>query len=339
VRFALIGSSGHYNYYEPVLEEVPGFQVAAVALSQAGESMEKFASAPGVTAQTPRYTDYRQMLDKVRPDLVQLCVQTNGIPGFIEECLRRGIAVMSEKPLAKDLDTLAQLYQVARETRVPLAPLHGYRRMDCFVAAQAAVRAGQIGEPIASTNQISYKWGKSRGDSFKRRETFPGIVPFIGIHAIDWLVWLLGDVFVEVKGWESTTAHPDFPACATQASFMLRMQNGGVASVALDFLRPEAAPTHGDERLRVAGSRGVIESHAIDGSVTLINDAGVQALDVLHVQSWYTTFVKAVQGQGPSFITLEQAFRVTEIAIKTQQAIDTGQTVSLARSPYTSAQG
>ena len=71
-------------------------------------------------------------------------------------------------------------------------------------------------------------------------------------------------------GREGTTAHPDFPACGSQAAFVLTMHNGGVASVTLDYLRPEAAPTHGDERLRIAGSRGVIETALVERKVTLI---------------------------------------------------------------------
>ena len=51
---------------------------------------------------------------------------------------------------------------------------------------------------------------------------------------------------------------------------MLTMRNGGVASVTLDYLRPAAAPTHGDERLRIAGTRGVIETALVEQKVTLI---------------------------------------------------------------------
>ena len=45
------------------------------------------------------------MLDKESPDLVQICVPPQQVPGFTEICLKRGIAVMTEKPLAMDLAT------------------------------------------------------------------------------------------------------------------------------------------------------------------------------------------------------------------------------------------
>ena len=124
-----------------------------------------------------------------------------------------------------------------------------------LAAVRQAVRAGEIGDPLMSFSQKSYKWGKTRPDSFRSRETFPGLAPWVGIHAFDWLHWILGDVFTEVQGREGATAHPDFPACASQAAFVLTMRNGGVAAVTLDYLRPESAPTHGDERLRIAGTK------------------------------------------------------------------------------------
>ena len=335
MRFALIGNTGHVNYYEPVLRDVPELEVVAVCLSSPDERMDRFDSAPGVTANTRRYASYQEMLDKEKPDLVQVCTQTNLIPSLVELCLRRGLAVMAEKPLARDLRTLDQLYALAKSTGTPLAPLYGYRRMDCFAAVKETVANGSIGEPLLASSQISYKWGRSRGDVFRTRQTFPGIVPFIGIHTVDWLMWMMGDVFVAAGGWESCAAHPDFPACASQAGYLLQMRNGGVAAVTLDFLRPESAPTHGDERVRIAGSRGVIESMAIDGSATVIDESGgPRSLAVPQVQNWYTTFVRSVQGKGDSFITLDRAFRVTEIAIKVQEAIDQGTTVSLAGSPF-----
>ena len=77
------------------------------------------------------------------------------------------------------------------------------------------------------------------------------------------ITYIFGDVFTEVQGREGTTARPDFPACGSQAAFVLTMRNGGVASVTLDYLRPAAAPTHADERLRIAGSRGIYQHQAL----------------------------------------------------------------------------
>ena len=53
---------------------------------------------------------------------------------------------------------------------------------------------------------------------------------------------------------------------------MLTMRNGGVSSVTLDYLRPASAPTHADERLRIAGTRGVVETALVEHKVTIITE-------------------------------------------------------------------
>ena len=210
------------------------------------------------------------MLDTERLDVVQVGCRNDRIPVWARICLERGLPVMAEKPLAMDLPTLEGLFHAAQKTKAALVPMHTMRGVPELAAVRQAVRAGDIGDPLMSFSQKTYKWGKTRPDFYRSRATFPGLAPWVGIHAFDWLHWILGDVFTEVQGREGTTAHPDFPACASQAAFVLTMRNGGVASVTLDYLRPEAAPTHGDERLRIAGSRGVIETALVEQKVTLI---------------------------------------------------------------------
>ena len=136
-------------------------------------------------------------------------------------------------------------------------------------------------------------------------------------------------------GREGATARPDFPACASQAAFVLTMRNGGVASLTLDYLRPQSAPTHGDERLRIAGSKGVVETALAEKKATLTAAGGPpRTLPTPPQVDVFTQFARSLRGEGPPPWTLHEACRITEIAIKAQQAADTGQVVSLRDSPY-----
>jgi predicted dehydrogenase len=242
---------------------------------------------------------------------------------------------MAEKPLAMNLPTLEGLFQAARKANVALVPIHTMRGVSELAAVKEAVKSGDIGEPLLSFSQKTYKWGKSRPDSYRSRRTFPGLAPWVGIHAFDWLHWILGDVFTEVIGREGATARPDFPACGSQAAFLLTMNNGGVAAVTLDYLRPEAAPTHGDERLRIAGSRGVIETALVERKVTLSTaDRPPRTLPLKPQTDLFTQFARSLRGEAPPPLTLHEGCRTTEIAIKAQQAAETGQVVSLRDSRY-----
>ena len=138
----------------------------------------------------------------------------------------------------------------------------------------------------------------------------------------NWLVWLLGGEWEEIDGWESTAAHPDFPACASQAGFVLKGREGAIATVSLDYLRPESASTHGDERVRIAGTEGVLElGPAVPQNQLLRRDRPGESLPLPEPDDWYVRFVRSLRGQGSSPIPRAEAFRATEIACGYKQVL------------------
>ncbi len=335
MRLGLIGSTGHWQTYAPALGQVAGLTLVAVAPAGPEETTGAFDHAPGLTAETRRYEDARKMLDAERLDVVQVCGRNDRIPAWTRLALERGVPVMAEKPIAMDLSTLEELFRTARRTKAALIPMHTMRGVAELAAVQQAVRSGEVGDPLLSFSQKSYKWGRGRPDFYRNRQTFPGLAPWVGIHAFDWLHWILGDVFTEVIGREGTTARPDFPACGSQAAYLLTMGNGGVASVTLDYLRPESAPTHGDERLRIAGTRGIIEAGLAEHKVTIVADGKrPRTLPLKRPVDLFTQFARSLRGEAPPPLALHEACRITEIALKAQQAAETGRAVSLRDSPY-----
>lgn len=337
VKLALIGHVGHWRTYAQMLKELPNVTVKAVTTASAEESLGTFADGRGISSQTRRYSDPLEMLERELLDIVQVCTRPDLMPGLTMACIERGIAVMSEKPLAMDLPTLAKLYEAAVEREVLVLPMHAMRSDRALATVREVVRSGRIGHPLVSFHQKSYKWGDRRPDYYRSRKTFPGIAPWVGIHAFDWMVWILGDMFTSVYGLEATTAHPDYLGCASQASYVFGMVNGGVAVVTLDYLRPQAASSHGDERVRIAGTEGVVESIVVEDRVTLItSDQVAQDLALVDVPYWYTTFAQAVMGEGQPFMEMGEAFRITEISLKAQQSAETAKSVSLEGSRYRS---
>jgi predicted dehydrogenase len=335
IRLGLIGSTGHWQTYAPALQHVPELKLVAVAVAGPEETTGAFDHAPALTVDTRRYNDARKMLETERLDVVQISARNDRIPAWSLICLERGLPVMAEKPLAMDLPTLESLFHAAQKSKAALAPMHTMRSVPALAAVREAVRDGTIGEPLMSFSQKTYRWGTDRPDYYRSRKTFPGLAPWIGIHAFDWLHWILGDVFTEVQGREGTTARPDFGACASQAAFVLTMRNAGVASVTLDYLRPAAAPTHADERVRIAGTRGVIETALVERKATLITDEKPpQTLRLSPQTDIFTQFVCSLRGEAPPPMSLHEACRITEIAIKAQQAADTRAVVPLGDTLY-----
>jgi predicted dehydrogenase len=333
MRFALIGHTGHWTTYRPLLTALPEARLVAVAPATAEEDPATFDHAPGLTGDTRRYASPEALLAAETLDWVQVCCRPDRGPQYTLECLKRGLPVVAEKPLACDLGTLDRLWEASEQ--VPLVPMHTMRSDPWLAAAKHAIVSGSIGTPLVSHHQKSYKWGKTRPDYYRNRRTFPGLAPWVGIHAFDWLVWLLGGEWEEIAGWESTAAHPDFPACASQAGFVLKGSGGAIATVSLDYLRPESAPTHGDERLRIAGSEGILEmGSAVELNQLLRPDHPPEGLPLPEPEHWYLAFVRSLRGQGRSLIPRAEAFRATEIALRAQQAAESGNPQRLAGTPF-----
>jgi predicted dehydrogenase len=93
----------------------------------------------------------------------------------------------------------------------------------------------------------------------------------------------------------------------------------------LDYLRPDSAPTHGDDRLRIAGSEGVLEVLGAEGRVLLITaSGGSRELELPEEIDFFTDFMAELSGQGQHLISQEDAFRLTEVCLKARDAAETG---------------
>ena len=52
-------------------------------------------------------------------------------------------------------------------------------------------------------------------------------------------------------------------------------------------------------------------------------------MDAPEIPCWYTTWAQHVLGQGAPFMTTREACRITELTLRMQRAIDTGDTQDL----------
>src|SRR5690554_6495597 len=93
----------------------------------------------------------------------------------------------------------------------------------------------------------------------KRRATFGGTIPYIGCHVVDLLRFISGRDMVETSAFHARVGFDQIGEMENTAVIAYRLDSGGTADVRLDYLRPEAAGSHGDDRVRVAGSDGIVE--------------------------------------------------------------------------------
>jgi predicted dehydrogenase len=326
VRVGLIGLDGHFAEATEAAEMLPEVEITAVAVSSARERQRGERNQH--LAKARFFDDYRAMLDAEKLDAVCICDENHRRAETVLACLERKIPTAAEKPMALSLADLGRVRQRFEATKTPLTMLLPMRFDPVYLGMKAIVERGEIGEPIALSAQKSYQLGE-RADWMKKRETYGGSIPYIGIHVVDLLRYVSGRDMVEAAAFHSQVAFPDYGQMENNATISYRLDNGGTASVRLDYLRPEAAGSHGDDRLRVAGSDGVVEQQ--QGEVTLITDRKKphRVTDLPQHAPLFVDFLDAVYNGAKPLLTAEEALRVTEIMLKTRDAADEGRVVRL----------
>jgi predicted dehydrogenase len=198
-----------------------------------------------------------------------------------------------------------------------------------YLAVKEIVESGAIGEVVQMASQKSYKLGE-RPEWMKSKNTFSGIIPYIGIHSIDLMRWTSGREFVAVAAFQSNIAHPEIRDMEDNATVALQMDNGGTAAVRLDYLRPPSAPTHGDATLRLAGSKGIIEVTNDSRDVMLLpTNQSPEAVAIPPSMSFLGDFLDSLKSEHEHLIPMEDAFRLTEICFKAREAAEKREIVSL----------
>ena len=102
------------------------------------------------------------------------------------------------------------------------------------------------------------------------------------------------------------------------------------ALINLDYLRPETAPTHGDDRLRVAGPEGVLEIKDQGKRVELISSSQ-KPFDIYlpEEKSFFADFVQELRGEGKHILSPREPFEMTRVALIAHQSARENSVITL----------
>ncbi len=330
VRVGLIGTDGHTGVLLGTIARLPNVSLTAFTKSRPDDDATGMKRNQAFTERTTIYDQFEEMLDKEELDVIGVCLPYYRNAEASIAAARKGIHIVSEKPVATKLADLAALKNVVAESKIRLTAMMNMRCFPAYRTARQVVQDGLIGEPILLTSQKSYRFGKSRPWFYKDMETYGGTIPWAGIHSIDYMRWVTGRNFTRVSAWHGNRDHPEYPGFQDHAGVLFKLDNGGTAMTNLDYLRPESAPTHGDDRLRIAGSEGVLEVWGAENRVRVITAAdGPRDLELAEPIDFFADFLGELAGEGEHLITQEDAFRLTEICLKARDAADTGAWIEL----------
>jgi predicted dehydrogenase len=331
-KIAFIGTRGHFS---TVLRELPEHahqRIVAVANGGDGDTAAPILEwdRTQLLPHQPRDfgVEWLRMLDESKPDAVVICGPYELQASMSVAALDRGIHVLVEKPAALSFDDLGLLRAAHRRSPgVHLASMVFSRYSPGFYTAAALVSAGAVGLVRLIESRKSYKLG-TRGPHYRDRRTYGGTIPWVGSHAIDWVAWMSGQTFRSVYAAHSYALNdPALGSMERSALCHFMLSGEVVASVAIDVYRPDRAPTHGDDWIRVVGTNGVIEARP--GSAQLIsaeNDGSVP-LPVACDRTPWADFIAHAEGRGQAIADAAGALGLADACLRARESADSGRVV------------
>ncbi len=181
-RMAVIGHTGRGDYGH-------GLDVVWNGIEQAEVVAVADPDAKGLAAATKRlaalrgYADYRQMLEKERPQIVSVAPRwLDGHRDMVLACAEFGCHVFLEKPMCQDLVQADEMVAAFEKKKLKLAIAHQTRYSPALATAKKAIGEGLLGDVLEL---------RSRGKEDPRGGGEDLMV--LGTHVMDLMRFFAGD--------------------------------------------------------------------------------------------------------------------------------------------------
>jgi predicted dehydrogenase len=320
VKLGMIGFDGHPEEVIRHLPRLPDVELVAYAVDGTDPAALASNRKNRAVQQARGFDTYESLLESEKLDVVAVCNNNGRRSGAIVACAAKGLHVIAEKPLAMNSLDLARVKKAYAQPNLRLSMLLPMRFDPPYLALKAIVDSGEIGEVAQITAQKSYQLGQ-RPEWQKHRSTYGSTMLWIGIHMIDLMRHCSGREFVEVVGYQSHVAFPGYAEMENVTAAVYKLDNGGVANLHMDYLRPAAASGHGDDRLRLAGTKGIAEYMESLGVIVMSEKSKRRSISPLPAQgSVFLDFVESVYLGKPQSLSLDDIYRVNEVTIATHNA-------------------
>ena len=324
-RLAILGAGRIGKVHARAVASVAGADLVAVAEPVA-------ATAQAIRDQFGcdiRSIDAIATADDV--DAVVICTPTDTHADLIEQFVRAGKAVFSEKPIDLDIERVRECLATVRSENGRLM-LGFQRRFDPdFMALNAAIDAGQIGT-VEMVTLTSRDPGPPPYEYISRSG---GIFRDMTIHDFDVARWLLGEEISSVFAAASVMTDPKIGELGDfdSANVILTTASGKHCTIT----NSRRASYGYDQRIEVHGSNGAVSAqNQRQANIEIANADGYQKPPLLdffmtrYVDAYaneIAAFVEAVQNRSPMPVTGDDGLRALELAEAALQSIETGQAV------------
>jgi predicted dehydrogenase len=322
IRLAMAGFDGHPEEVLRALPQLP--DVELVAVTSDGSAPEELANAlkNRYVAKAHRYDTLEQLLAAEQLDMVAVCNNDGRRSAAILACAARKLNVIAEKPVALNRADLDAIYAAVERGGIHLGMLLPMRFSPHYMAMRRIVESGAIGEVLQMQAQKSYQLGPRPAWQL-HADTYGSTILWIGPHSIDLMLFVGGRRFTEAVSLHSHIGFPEAGDMQNVSATLFRLDNGGSATMHLDYLRPAAASGHGDDRLRVSGTRGIVEYQPSTGVTLMTEKSAPEVVKVVpQRQSVFLDFLQSVYQGAKPVLSWPDIMRTSEVTLAAHLAAE-----------------
>lgn len=256
MKYALIGC-GRISPNHIAAARAAELEIAALCDIEPAK-MAQLADQFGL-ADTPQFTDYRLMLDQIKPDLVAIATESGKHGPIALDSLARGAHLIIEKPITLSLSEADQIIETARQKGLVVSACHQNRFNKSIQKIRQAVEANRLGRLLHGAAHIRWHRDENYYDQAKWRGTWEqdgGALMNQCIHNIDLLRWMMGDDISQVYGITANLMH-DYIEAEDLGLAIVKFANG---SYGLIEGTNNVYPKNLEETLYLFGEQGTIKA-------------------------------------------------------------------------------
>jgi len=333
-RVACYGAGYFSQFHIDGWQRIKGVELVGIANRDRAK-----AAATGL----PAFGSVTEMLDKTKPDILDIIVSPAGHAAAIRQGLAQGVkAIICQKPFCTSVKEAREMAALARAAGIPLVIHENFRFQPWYRAIKTAIGAGGIGTPLQATFRLRPGDGQGPDAYLARQAYFQTMERFLvhetAVHWIDTFRFLFGNpnaVYADLRQVNPVIAGEDAGYILFDHSNGLRALFDGNRS--LDHKAENTRCTMGEGLFE--GTQGVLSLHG-DGSVKL-RKFGSQVDRIIHDADTSGTFggdcafhlqehvVQALDGLRDFENTASDYLIVIEIEDAIYESANTGAKVDL----------
>ncbi len=206
-----------------------------------------------------RYTDYKEMIEKEKPELVAIATESGKHAKIALDCINAGCNVIIEKPIALSISDADEIIEAGKKNKVLVCANHQNRFNKSVQYIRKALEQGRFGKLLHGAAHVRWNRGRGYYTQAPWRGTWAqdgGCLMNQCIHNIDLLRWMMGNEVEEVMAYTDQLLHPYLEA-EDLGMAIVKFKNG---SYGLIEGTTNVFPKNLEETLYLFGEKGTVKA-------------------------------------------------------------------------------